>query len=314
MRSSLRRACYTAPVLSRLLAFRPASVVGRLEPRSQACPLSLSDLLGPAAELGLTLPLVPAADAEAVRAALVAAKEQESALGLALPAGLAPEPWFDAVARAADEQAGGLPIFLSAEVVLEGEAPMQVERACRDAWRLVEAGLTHLAVDPRAVDARERARIVAEVAGPVAERGLCVDCVVPLEGGAGAAGRAAELFEELARAGLVPELASVRCPAPADLDAARAQVSALARLCAALAGVPVRRRGPVSPPLLGLLAGSPVKVCEGGEARELSPTADAERREARAYVEASELVERLGAAGSARAIARVLGARLAGEA
>jgi hypothetical protein len=329
-------------VLSRVLAFRPASVKGRLPPGSDACPLSLRDLLPAAGKT--TLPLVQAASPDVARAALVAAKVLHSALGLSLPAGFAPEPWFDAVVRAADELAAGLPLFLSAEVVVDGDGELAIERATREVWRLVEAGLTHLAFEVAEVSPEERGRVLAEVAAPVQERGLCVDIVIPVGGEPGAARRAAALLEELARRGLAVDVASVRCGAPRDAEGARAQVGALARLCAALAGVPVLRRGPVAPPLFAALRGSPVRGCEDGgvAARAAGASLDAapdaaeggaevaERRarwraraaavvgvdeldriEAHAYVESAEFLEALGAERSAVAVVRALERRLA---
>ncbi|BDG06608.1 hypothetical protein [Anaeromyxobacter oryzae] len=322
-------------MVSRILAFRPASVVERLAPRSDACPLSLRDLLGPASALGIVLPVVRAPIAGVARAALVAAKEHRSALGLALPPGVLPEPWFDAVTRTADELAAGLPIFLSAEVKVDGDGATQVERALHEAWRLVDAGVTHLAIDVVAVERLDRARVVAEVAAAAFERGICVDCVLPLEDGAQA--RAAALLEELSRRGATPDVASVRCPAPASPDEARLQVAALARVCGALSGVPVMRRGPATPDLLRLLEGSPVKACDDGglaaasaigvipwdlivadegedesranrleqAARELSDEG-ADRLEARAYLEVMQFLEALGAPGSALQLSRVL--------
>lgn len=324
-------------MVSRILAFRPASVVERLEPRNAACPLSLRDLLGPAAELGLVLPVVRAPLAGVARAALVAAKEHQSPLGLAMPPGVLPEPWFEAVTRAADEVAAGLPIFLSAEVTLEGESATQVERAYHETWRLVEAGITHLAFDVTAVAPAERARVVEEVAGAGTERGICVDCILPL---AEAGGReVVATFERLTRRGVAPDVASVRCPAPASAAEARLQVAALARLCAALSGVPVMRRGPTTPELLALLAGSPVKAVDDGGAAatnaieiipwELIAPAEeesrtnpleqaaaelsdegADRLEARAYALTMELLEALGPPGGALALARALERRL----
>ncbi len=113
------------------------------------------------------------------------------------------------------------------------------------------------------------------------------------------------------------------------------QAAALARISLALSGVPVMRRGPVTPRLLELLRDSPVKACEdggaaaagamqllplelvGGEAEptraspheraaaELSDEA-ADRLEARAYVETVDLIERLGARGGAPGVVRAL--------
>lgn len=335
--------CYTGRVLSPALAFRPATVVERLAPRSGACPLSTRELLGPAAELGLLLPVIRAPVAAVARGALVAAKELQACVGLALPLGGAPEPWFEAVTRAADEVAAGLPIFLCAEVRVEGEGATQLERAVGEAWRLVRAGVTHLAVDAGAVAPEERGRVVGEVAAAAAEHGACTDVVLTLADGAQAGRRAAAIFDELARRGAPADLASVRCLPPADDGEARLQAGALARICAALSGIPVMRRGPVTPALLDLLRGSPVKACEdggavaaralsllpeaaraaasgeAGEARRdpleraaaaLDPEA-AERLETRAYVDALELLERIGARGGAPGVARALEERLA---
>jgi len=328
-------------VVSPILAFRPASVVDRLAPRSGACPLSTRDLLDPAAELGLVLPVVRAPIAAVARGALVAAKELKAAVGLALPPGVPPEPWFAAVARAADEIAAGLPIFLSAEIRVESEGGTQVERAVGEAWRLVGAGLTHLAIDVAAVAPGERGRVVGEVARAGVEHGICIDVVVPLADGAQAGRRAAAIFDELAGRGAPADLASVRCLPPADDGEARLQAAALARICQALKGIPVMRRGPVTPALLGLLRGSPVKACEDGgavAARAMAllpgggatpgdpgetrqdpleraaadlPADVAERLESRAYVDALEFLERLGARGSGLALARALERRLA---
>jgi hypothetical protein len=314
--------------------FRPASVVARLPPRSGACPLAVRELLGPASAAGLVLPLVQAPIAGVARGALVAAKEQQAVLGLALPSGTPPRPWFDAVAAAADEIAAGLPVFLSAEIVVEGEGATQVERAVRTAWELVEAGLTHLAVDVAAISTPERGRVAGEIAQSAFERGLGVEVVVPLGEGK-AATRAAALFEELAGRDQAPDLAGVRCPAPRDDDEARLQAATLARLSAAIEGVPLMRRGPVTPRLLALLRSSPVKAVEdggaaaaralgvvpaaamqdGGESSRESALAraagalsaeEADRLEARAYVDVLDLLERLGAAGGAPAILRAL--------
>lgn len=327
---------------SPILAFRPASVVGRLAPRSQACPLSTRELLGPAAELGLVLPVVRAPIAAVARGALVAARELDAVLGLGLSPGVPVEPWFAAIAEAADQVAGGLPIFLAAEVAPESEGATEVDAAARQAWRLVEAGVTHLAVDATAVAPGERARVVGEVAQAAVEHGACLEVIVPLADGAQAGPRAAATFEELARRGAPGDLASVRCGAPADEDEARLQAAALARICQALSGVPVMRRGPVTPELLALLRRSPVKACEDGgaaasravelipwdlipapgegeetrasplerAAAELSEDA-AERLEARAYVDALDFLERLGARGGAAGVVRALEQRLA---
>jgi hypothetical protein len=319
-----------------ILAFRPAVVVDRLPARNGACPISLRDLLRVADEARRVLPLVQAPIAGVMRGALVAAKEADSALGLALPPGTPPEPWFDAVAAVADELAPGLPIFLGAEVTVAGAGAAELGRAEREAYRLVDAGITHLAIDVRALPGVERARGFAAVAAPATERGACVDCLVTLED----APRG--LVAELDRAGKAPDVISVRCPGVTSQVEARAQVVRLVKLCAETSGIPVLRRGPVTPLLLGELARSPVRACEdgGGAAsaaisaipREVleGGAAGASRRpaleqaaraldagaadllEARAYVEAAAVIEGLGSAGSASSIAASL-ARLLEE-
>jgi hypothetical protein len=317
-------------VFSPLLAFRPARVVERLEPRSAACPLSSKDLIRAAAELRLTLPLVRAPTPGVARAALVAAKQLHSVLGLSLPAGSPPEPWFQAVVQAADEVAAGLPIFLAGEVRVAGRSDEEVEEAFKAAWALTDAGLTHLTVDLSAVPAEAQAEVLARVAAPALESSLGLDCLVS-RGGALEAGL---LFGELARSEASPDVASLRLEAPVSREAVQAQVRELLALCAALSGTPVLRRGPVTPELLRSLAGSPVAGCDDGgaaaqvallaldlaggasmETSRAAPLARAEaaleggalaRLEARAYGEVLDFLERLGTAGSALRVVRHL--------
>ncbi|HEX9053035.1 MAG TPA: hypothetical protein VF841_21075, partial [Anaeromyxobacter sp.] len=221
-------------MLSRILAFRPASVVDRLGPRSGACPISTRELLRPAAALRHVLPVIRVPVTAVARGALVAAKEIQACVGFALGAGADPAPWFAGIVRAADEVAAGLPIFLCGEVRVEGEGGTQVERAVAEAWRLVDAGITHLAVDAAAAAPGERGRVVGEIAAAAAEHGACLDVVVPLADGAQAGRRAAAVLEELERRGTPADLASVRCLPPADDAEARLQAGALARIARAL--------------------------------------------------------------------------------
>lgn len=315
---------------TKILAYRTAVVVDRLPPRSEVCPLSLRVLLGAPLDHRPVLPIIRAPIAGVARAALVAAREADASIGLFLPAGSPPEPWFEAVTAAADEVASGLPIVLASEVTLDGGAPEEVARAESEAFKLVDAGITHLAIDVRSVPARERAAVFSAVAATAAERGSCVDCVVALEDSP------KPLFSELERSGIAPEVVSVRCPEVTASKEARAQVVRLVRLSAELSGVPVLRRGPLSQPLLDELARSPIRGCEDGGAAAMSGIAvipwerlqgreeDAERAtaldraaeelsrdaadrlEARAYVEVASLIERLGAVGSAIALADAL--------
>jgi hypothetical protein len=291
-------------VFSRVLAFRPASVVGRLSPRSDACPLSLRDLLSAAPSL--CFPSIEARSPEVAQAVLLAAKVLRASVGLALPRGASPDPWFDALVRTADELAAGLPFFLSGEVVLEGAEPAAVERALHECWRLVGAGLTHLAFDTGALPPAARARALLEAAAPAQESGMAVDCVLPLAGEGGVRGAAA-LIEELRGLRLPPDLVSVRCSAPADAAAARVQVAALERLGEALGGVPVFRRGPVSEAVLAAVASSTLRGCEDG-----GRVASAGGSEARAFAEATELIEALGAAQGAPLVVRGLAREHAG--
>lgn len=314
----------------RILAFRTAVVVDRLPPRSEVCPLSLRDLLRAPIEGPRPFPIVRAPIPGVARAALIAAREANAVIGLHLPPGSPPDPWFQAVVAAADEYAAGFPFFLSSEVAVESAASEEIERAEQEAFRLVDAGITHLAVDVRAVEPSARPSVFAAVAATAAERGACVDCVVALEDAPKA------LFTALEGLGCPPDVVSVRCPEVGAQKEARAQVVRLVRLCAELSGTPVLRRGPVSPPLLEELARAPVRGCEDGGAAAVagiavipwdrlqereedgarSPALDraaeelsrdaADRLEARAYVEVASLIERLGAGGAAQAVADAL--------
>jgi len=323
-------------VLSPVLAFRPASVVSRLPARCDACPLSVRDLL---AATDAKLPALVAESPGVVRAGLVAAKVLRATLGLVLPPGIAPGPWFQDVVRTADEIAAGLPIFLGAEVALADHGAMAVERATAEVWRSVEVGLTHVTVDPGDGAPEECARVLAEVATPLLERGLGFACALQLRGAPGAGRRALAMLDELRRRGVPPDAVALRLPPPSDADAARAQLGGIDRLAAALGDVPILRQGALSPALLALVAGSRLRGCEDGgaaarasavpdgdgerpgaaarrarwraEAERLLGADEADRLEARAFVVAAELVEALGAGGSAAAVAAGLERRQA---
>jgi hypothetical protein len=216
---------------------------------------------------------------------------------------------------------------------------MEIERAVHEAWRLVDAGMTQLSLDAGAVAAAERPRVLAEVAAPALERELGLEVVLPL---GEVVRRGDALVAALRERRVSPDLVSVRCPAPATDDEVRAQMGALSRAAEVLGDVPLMRRGAASPALLAALAKGPVRACDDGAAAatralELVPAGEedgpdapptdrrgtpleraasalpetaADRLEARAYVETAELLERLGAAGSAVAFVRALERRL----
>jgi hypothetical protein len=246
---------------------------------------------------------------------------------------------------------------LAGELRVGGEGEAAVERAFHEAWRLVEAGLTHLAIDVGPVAPADRARVFADVARAAVERGLGLELLVPVRGSTShdgdvpAPAEAAALLDALARRGVSPDLAGVRLGAPADAAAAREQARRLAELCAALAGLPLVRRGPVNAAALAALAPGPSSSCgpgpmsgceDGGQASAAAlsvvpwellegPGADepraspleravaaldaesADRLEARAYVEVLDFVESLAAGGSAAAVAGALERQLEGR-
>jgi hypothetical protein len=143
--------------MASLLAFRPASAVHRLAPRNEACPLSLREVARGLPE-GAPPTLIVAAPHPAIaRAALMAAKGARAAVGIALPGGAEPGPWFAAVAQAADDLAPRLPFFACADVAVGGGDDAAIDAAFTAAHRLVEAGVTHLAVDVAAVPLARRA-------------------------------------------------------------------------------------------------------------------------------------------------------------
>jgi hypothetical protein len=315
-----------------LLAFRPASVVRHLSRGSQACPLSLRDLLASVGRGAPPLPLVRAPEPGVARAALVAAKELRSVVGLALPPGAAPEPWFEAVTRAADEWAPRHPIFLTGEVILAGGSELELERAQREGWRLVDAGATHLAIDLQAVPEEARAQALLRTAEAALEREIGVDVVVPMDGTLPSAPRAAALLEKLEDLGLRPDLASARFPLPAGEEDERTQRRVLLDLCGWIDGTPLLRRGPVSRAVLASLRNLPVGACDDGgvalaaatlaaglppepgappplarQGRAPAPPLElGDLPEALAYVEVAAFLEALGAPGSAPAVAQGL--------
>lgn len=285
------------------LAFRPPTVRNRLRRGSHACPLALRDVLGGLIGEASALPLVWAPSAAVIRAALVAAKEAGSVIGLA-QAGPSPERWFEAVAEVADEIAPGLPLLLGA-TVSAGTGASEGARAFRLAQRLVDAGITHLILEVDALEPARRAEQFARIAEPALERGFGVECLLP--GGVDGLPDAEDTFSllsELASLGASPDLAGVRLPANGDEKAARA----LERLFDSAGGVGLACRGAgaaraarlVRPGLLRAVddGGAALSHCEG--------EGDPERAEARAYGEVAGLIDTLHSEGSAAVLASAL--------
>ena len=301
-----------------LLALRPVNALHALRRAGadgEACPLSLAGIARALGGSRGALPVVAAPLPAIARAALVAAREARAVVGLAPLPGAAPEPWFAAVARAADELAPRLPFFVSAEVSATDGAGA-LERAGAAGHRLVEAGATHLAVDVSALPLAHRGHAAAAAAAPAVERELAVECVLPAHCAADPDGAAAFL-EEFEGWGARAELLGLRLPAARDEGQARWQAMALDAVEAACAGRPVVRRGALGGPELPHLVARGLRLCaDGGRVLaaglralppgprgqlELPPELAA-RVEALAYAEAASLIERLGASGTAAAL------------
>ncbi len=308
----------------------------RLPPRSEACPLSLREILSALAESRLVVPLIRAPAAFVAHAALVAAKQARSVVGLAFASSAGPERWFSSVVAAANEVASGLPIFLSAEVVVPSGSQRDLERAFQHACRWLDAGMTHLAVDVTALPVPEQGPALAHVAQLALERETGLEWVLPPTTDAETA---EVLLENLEACHVVPDLASLRGPPPEGDP--RVVLQRWAGLCAALGGMPFLCRGPVSPDLAARLSGAQVRVCDDGgvtanaAARALSAQSVkqpapkgkggldpavvtleyasgslapevADRVEAMAFFEVQGLIERIGATGSADLVRDVL--------
>jgi hypothetical protein len=311
------------------LAFRPAAVLKRLRGASRACPLSLRDAVGALLTEPVHLPLLVGAGGAALRGALVAAREAGSALGLSLPDGAGPERWFDAVASEADRLAPGLPLLVAAPVRLAAGAGVEAARARRWVHRLAEAGVTHLVLDLDGLPPDGRAEEAARAADPAHEVGLGVECLLPA--GADAFPDPEEAFAllaELASLGASPDLAGVRCPAPAGAPGAAAQAERLLALAGAAGGVALCRRGPGAGEVAPLLPAGAVRAWDdGGLAAAAAagpsgagpgaagpgegtpgpgPEEASAAAEARAYAAAAAFLDAVGAAGSARELAAAL--------
>jgi len=319
----------TAANARSLLALRPVNAVHRLEPRSEACPISLREIVRALEGRSGTLPIVAAPIAAVARGALLAAKEATAVVGLAIPPHSAPER----VARAADELAPRLPFFVSAEVRVE-DGDDGLERAFVAAHRLVEAGITHLAIDVSAVALARRAQAAAQVAGFAAEREIAIDAVLPVAGGAVDPESAIAFVEEFEGWGMRADVVSARLPPAGDAEVARAQLAALDALGTELGGRAVLRRGPLSPALAAGMAASSLRLCEDGgtalsaglravpaELRSAAegeqgrgevalPDAVSDRLEALVYAEVATLLDQLGAAGTASRLAQVFASRV----
>jgi hypothetical protein len=235
-----------------------------MPPGSEACPLSLRDVLGVMIRRRGALPMFRTPLPAVARAALLAAKREDCALALMLPRGAPAHPWFASVIEIASEVAPGMPFVLSGEVCVEGESDAELDRAVSVAYGLVDAGLTHVAVDASAVPAGARAAAIARVAAPVLEQELALECVLPAGDGLPSASRVAAFVDALRELGVELDLASIRCGPAAQADEAETQLRRIAEICAALRGVPIFRRGPLSSALLPRLASSPLKGVEDG--------------------------------------------------
>ena len=310
------------------LAFRPAGALKRLPGASRACPLSLRDVAGALLAEAVHLPIVLEAGAAPLRAALVAAKEAGSALGVTLPAGSGPERWFDAVAAEADRLAPGLPLLVAAPVRLLPGDGVEAMRARRLVYRLVDAGVTHLVLDLDALPADARAEDAARAADPALELGLGVECLLPAApGGLPEPEDAFALLAELGSLGATPDLAGVRCPAPEGAEGAAAQAERLRALAEASGGVALCRRGAGAAEVARRLsdgvvrawddgglaaatgAGGPASGAAGGAAGPGAGTEDGqatEAAEARAYAAVAAFLDAIGAAGSADVLSAAL--------
>ena len=316
------------------LAFRPAGALKRLPGASRACPLSLRDVAGALLAEAVHLPIVLEAGAAPLRAALVAAKEAGSALGVTLPAGSGPERWFDAVAAEADRLAPGLPLLVAAPVRLLPGDGVEAMRARRLVYRLVDAGVTHLVLDLDALPADARAEEAARAADPALELGLGVECLLPAApGGLPEPEDAFALLAELGSLGATPDLAGVRCPAPEGAEGAAAQAERLRALAEASGGVALCRRGPGAAEVARRLAEGVVRAWDDGglaaatgaggpasggaagpgagtgPARARAGTEDGqatEAAEARAYAAVAAFLDAIGAAGSADVLSAAL--------
>lgn len=304
---------------SSLLVLRPVSAVHCLPRGSEACPISLTHVLGRLVGWGGVVPVVAAPLWPVARAALVAAAEADALIGLLAPPS-APAAWFKRVLAGAGELAPRLPFFTAAEVRVEagGKASATARLLVE---RLVDQGLTHLVLDGTALPAASRGRTLAEVAAVVFERELAIECVLPAAAVVDPE-LALEFVADFEAWGLRPDFVSARTPLARDAEEAAAQLRALEGLAAALGDHPLVRRGPLAPALRDRLRGSAVRLSDDGGAalhagrpalpadaaeaaaeREL-PAAVTDRLEALAYGEVAALIEALGAAGSASAAER----------
>jgi hypothetical protein len=306
-----------------LLALRPVATVHHLPRNSEACPLSLRDLVRALARTPASIPVIAAPLVAVARGALVAASQANAVVGL-MPAGAPVELWFEAVAQAAHELAPRRPFFVSS-VVRVDEGDPGGSMALADAYRLVEAGVTHLAVDVTALPLARRAQAAAQTASFAAERELAVDCVLPSDPECPlVAAEACAFVEEFEGWGVRADLVSVWMPAPEDAAQAASQLAALAEVGREVGDRPVVRRGPCSAALVSRLRGSGLRACEDGgmtlasclkalpaELREPPgagrralwriPERLAERLEALAYEDVAALIDSAGAGGTAEA-------------
>lgn len=172
-------------LLERILALRPTSAATRLG--DSTLPLLNPRDLARALEGGAApLVCVPVAAVEAIPGLLRAARDEDAVLGLAAPYRPnqrdAADAFFDAVRAAADEFRHVRPVFLQAGPIrLTSAEPRELQLRTDDVYRFVDAGFSLLSVDASTLVPEAGVLVASELVQAAAERELSVEVAAPVD-------------------------------------------------------------------------------------------------------------------------------------
>lgn len=168
-----------------LLRLRPTNVVGRLPAESRVCVLNPRDVFRALAGSGTVIPHFTLHLPFAIPGVLRAAREQDSVLSLSGQAGMralahevqvaSPYAQFDAVAEMAESAFTERPLMLSGVVPIAASDDRAIATAREVVFKFIDAGFTGLILRPEEDPPDTVARAISEMIGPVKERELTVE-------------------------------------------------------------------------------------------------------------------------------------------
>lgn len=291
-----------------LLSLRPTNVMHQLGAAAAAIPLNGRLVLGAMAKTGAVLWMPAVADPGAVPAVMRAAAHLRAVVGFTLaPDSIddlhrrshAPGPLFHAAARAADDVSGSSPYVLHVEEPpVANPRGQEFEAVRRHLLTCLESGFTSFGVDLTECEADACAPVAAALLQPVQEMELGIAVRLPHPGSESA-------LLTLKKAGIDVDLVLLPGPTAGGASAWKLARDTAPLVAPGVVGWPddwdAGNRAPGADELTGAYVRA---LTGGGRLARLSSSPD--HLEALAYVEAGDILDRLGAKNTAPQVARSL--------